>query len=131
MAKARKKKTPRRPAAAAAPARLPRVAKGRRPQYFADPAVDKLLSITLTLAGELAVVRDRLDAVERLLEQRRVLSPKDVDAYEPDVAATRERDARRAAYLDRILRVVQTEVEEMTGAGMPRSTDEVIAAVSQ
>ena len=130
MAKARKKKAPVR-TAATAPARLPRVAKGRKPQYFADPAVDKLLAITLTLAGELAVARDRLDAVERLLEQRRILSPQDVDAYEPDAGAARQRDARRAAYLDRILRVVQTELEEMTGAGMPLSAEDVIAAVSE
>jgi hypothetical protein len=130
MAKARKTKAPVRKATAA-PARLPRVAKGRKPQYFADPAVDKLLAITLTLAGELAVTRDRLDAVERLLGQRRILSPQDVDAYEPDAGAARQRDARREAYLDRILRVVQTELEEMTGAGMPRSAEDVIAAVAE
>jgi hypothetical protein len=129
MARVRKKKAGARPAAA--PARLPRVAKGRKPQYFADPAVDKLLSITLTLAGELAVTRDRLDAVERLLEQRRILTPQDVDAFEPGAAAAKQRDARRAAYLDRILRVVQTELEEMTGPDMPKSNDDVIAAVSE
>jgi len=127
MAQPRRKKTVVRSAAPAP--RLPRVAKGRKPQYFADPAVDKLLSITLTLAGELAVTRDRLDAVERLLEQRRILSPADVDAFEPSPVAAKQRDARRAAYLDRILRVVQAELEEMTGAGMPKSADEVIAAV--
>lgn len=130
MARARKKKTGASPVAAPA-VRLPRVAKGRKPQYFADPAVDKLLSITLTLAGELAVTRDRLDAVERLLGQRRILTPEDVDSFEPSVAVAKQRDARRAAYLDRILRVVQTELEEMTGADMPKSNDDVIAAVSE
>lgn len=130
MAKARRKKTGARPVAAPA-VRLPRVAKGRKPQYFADPAVDKLLSITLTLAGELAVTRDRLDAVERLLGQRRILTPEDVDSFEPSAAVANQRDARRAAYLDRILRVVQTDLEEMTGADMPKSNDDVIAAVSE
>jgi hypothetical protein len=129
MARARRKKAAARPVTA--PPRLPRVAKGRKPQYFADPAVDKLLSITLTLAGELAVTRDRLDALERLLEHRRILSPQDVDAFEPSAAAAKQRDARRAAYLDRILRVVQAELEEMTGAGMPRSAEDVIAAVAE
>lgn len=117
-------------AATPAPVRLARVARGKKPQYFADPAVDKLLSIVMTLAGELSVTRDRLDTVERLLSKKRVLSAADVDAYQPDEAATRARDARRSAYLDRLLRAVQTELEELTDKGMPRSQDEVIAAVS-
>jgi len=124
-----KKKSPtRRPREAV---RLARVAKGHKPQYFSDPAIDKLLSIALTLAGELAVTRDRLDAVERLLEQRRILSPADVDAYVPGPAATEARDARRAAYIDRVLRAVQAELDEITVAGMPRSQDEVVAAVAE
>ena len=41
----------------------PRTAKGKKPGYFADPATDKLLQMVITLAGELSVVRDRLDLV--------------------------------------------------------------------
>jgi hypothetical protein len=110
--------------------RVARVARGKKPQYFADPAVDKLLWITMTLVGELSVARDRIDAVERLLEQRRVLRVADVDAYQPDPAAEAARERRRQAYLDRVLRAVQAELEEITGRGMPRSNEEVIAAVS-
>ena len=35
-------------------------AKGARPKYFDDPAIDRLLSIVMALAGEVAVVKDRL-----------------------------------------------------------------------
>ncbi|MCZ8132907.1 MAG: hypothetical protein O9284_16660 [Steroidobacteraceae bacterium] len=122
-------------APAAAPAstgtvKLARVAKGKKPQYFADPAIDKLMWITLTLIGELSVARDRLDAVERLLERKRVISVADVDAYEPDAAAEATREARRQAYLDRVLRAVQAELEETIGRDMPRSNADVIAAVA-
>jgi hypothetical protein len=110
--------------------RIARVAKGRRPQYFSDPAIDKLLWITMTLAGELSVTRDRLDAVERLLERRRVLKVADVDAYEPTPEAEAAREARRQDYLDRVLRAVQAELEEVTGRDMPKSQDEVVAAVA-
>ena len=48
--------------------KLHRVAKGKRPLYFHDPATDKLMAIVVSLVGELAVTRDRLDALERLLE---------------------------------------------------------------
>ena len=37
---------------------LQKKARGERPQYFADPAIDKTLAITLALAGEVAVGSD-------------------------------------------------------------------------
>jgi hypothetical protein len=118
-------------AAPAAPgARIARVAKGRKPQYFSDPAIDKLLWITMTLAGELSVARDRLDAVERLLEQKRVLKVADVDGYTPTPEAELARERRRQDYLARVLRAVQAELEEVTGADMPKSNDEIVAAVA-
>ncbi len=42
-----------------------RTAKGKKPQYFSDPAIDKLLSIVISMAGELSVTRERLDTVQR------------------------------------------------------------------
>lgn len=121
---------PRRAAAAAVPpVRIARVAKGRKPQYFSDPATDKLLWMTLTLMEELSVTRDRLDAVENLLEGRRVLKVAAVDAYRPSGAAAERRTTQRAAYVDRVLRAAQAEIEELTGRDMPRSDAEVVAAV--
>jgi hypothetical protein len=111
------------------PIRLARVAKGKKPQYFSDPATDKLLWMTLTLMEELSVTRDRLDAVENLLEQRRVLQVADVDGYRPAGAAARRRQIQRAAYVDRMMRAAQAELEELTGRDMPRSEAEVVAAV--
>ncbi len=110
--------------------RIARVAKGRKPQYFSDPAIDKLLWITMTLAGELSVARDRLDAVERLLEQKRVLRVADVDGYTPSPEAEQARERRRQQYLARVLRAVQAELEEVTGPGMPKSNDEIVEAVA-
>ena len=113
------------------PPRLARVAKGRKPQYFSDPAIDKLLSITMSLIGELSVTRDRLDTVERLLASRKVLRIEDIEGYlpTPEVAAARER--KRQAYLARVLRAVEAELTETTHPSMPKSAEEVIAAVSR
>lgn len=115
--------------AAPAPVRIARIAKGKKPQYFSDPAIDKLLWMTLTLMEELSVTRDRLDAVENLLEGRRVLKIADVDGYRPAAAAGRRRQAQRAAYVDRMMRAAQAELEEITGRDMPLSEAEVVAAV--
>lgn len=90
-------------------ARLPLEARGERPQYFADPAIDKVLSITLALAGEVAVLRERLDAVERLLEGGQPVTRAALDAYVPDAEARADRDAWREQFLDVILRVVHQE----------------------
>lgn len=111
-------------------ARLQRVPKGKRPQYFSDPAIDKLLWATMTIAQELAVTRDRLDSVERLLEGRKVLKAGAVDAYVPPAPVEAERDAARNAFIARVLRAVEAELEESTGKDYPRSQDEVVAAVS-
>jgi hypothetical protein len=116
-------------AAAAPPPRVARIAKGKKPQYFSDPAIDKLLWMTLTLMEELSVTRDRLDTVERLLEASRVLKQRDVEGYRPGSAAAAQRAARRAAYVDRVMRAAQSELEELTARGMPKSEAEVIAAV--
>ncbi len=118
-----------RASAAGAPPRIARIAKGKKPQYFSDPAIDKLLWMTLTLMEELSVTRDRLDTVERLLEASRVLRQRDIEGYRPGVAAASQRAARRAAYVDRVMRAAQSELEELTARGMPQSEAEVIAAV--
>ena len=49
------------------PAQLKRKAKGQRPTFFDDPDTDKLVSMLMGLAGEVSVMRDRMDTIERLL----------------------------------------------------------------
>lgn len=112
---------------AEAPVRLPRIAKGKKPQYFSDPAVDKLLWMTLTMMEELAVARDRIDTLERLLEKRGLLGAAEIDGFRPDAAAAAERSARRAAFVERMLRAAHAELGEASGATDPSS--EAVRAV--
>ena len=97
---------------------LQKKAKGHRPQYFEDPAVDKVLAITMALAGETAVLRDRIDTIERLLETGQPISRAAIEAYLPDAAVRRERDAWREDFLANILRIVHQERE-----GLARKAD--------
>ena len=92
---------------------LQKKAKGNRPQYFEDPAIDKVLSITMALAGEVAVLRDRADATERLLEAGQPVTREALDNYVPDPKVREERDAWREVYLGNILRVIHQEREEL------------------
>ncbi len=49
---------------------MAKTAKGKRPVYFEDPQVDKLLAMVIALTGEVSVLRERIDNLERLLETK-------------------------------------------------------------
>jgi hypothetical protein len=92
---------------------LQKKAKGERPRYFEDPAVEKVLSITMALAGEVAVLRDRIDTIERLAEAGAPISRSAVDNYQPDEQVRNERDAWRETFLSVVLRIVHQELEDL------------------
>ncbi|MCB2106803.1 MAG: hypothetical protein KDE14_03830 [Rhodobacteraceae bacterium] len=94
------------------PIKLPRTAKGKKPVYF-DPVTDKLLSMIMTLMGELSVVRDRLDTVERLAEKAKVFKIDDIENYEIPDEVNAVRMERRAAYIARVLKTVQDELDSL------------------
>jgi hypothetical protein len=99
-------------------------ASGKRPHFFSDADIDRLLAIVWAMAGELAVTRERLDTVERLLAQRAVLERDAIEQYRPDPRAAEERGQMQIEYIARLLRVLQQEVEEMQrGASRESSAD--------
>lgn len=130
IAKVRGKAPTRKEAEPADAPRIARIARGKKPQYFSDPAIDKLLWMNLTLMEELSVVRDRLDTVERLLDRKRIVRTVEVEQFVPTGSIAAQRAARRADYVDRMLRAAQAELEEITARGMPKTEDEVVAAVA-
>ena len=69
--------------------------------------------MVFTLAGELSVNRQRLDALERILETRDVVRQTDIDNYEPaDETVTDEREKMRQQLVDRLLSIVAAELQE-------------------
>ncbi len=88
-------------------------ANGKRPDYFDDPAVERLLSITMALVGEVSVMRQRLDTVERLLEAKGGVTQGEIEAYVPDRDAAYERGVLTKSYIARVMRGVQQAMEAM------------------
>jgi hypothetical protein len=82
----------------------PRRAKGHRPQVFDDPAIDQLHAALLAVSTELAVAFERIDTLERLLEQRVGVERREIVGYRPDEGAAADRAARRADLAERVLR---------------------------
>jgi hypothetical protein len=99
------------------PKPLARAAKGRKPQYFADPATDKLLSMVLALTQELSVARDRIDTLERLLDRAGVLAAQTVDDYLPTAEEAAARSALRAGMLRRVFRAAEKEAQDLERHG--------------
>ena len=94
-------------------------AKGKRPAYFDDPAIDRLLSIVMALAGEVSVVRERLDTVERLLETRGSINRADIENYVPDADSAYARGLNTREFVARILRGVQQDMAALEGSEPP------------
>ncbi len=100
-------------------------AKGKRPYFFEDPAVERVLNITMAIAGELAVARERIDTLERLLEKKGIVSREEIEHYVPDSAIIEEeRQLWHSEYISRVLRIIQQEMEELQN---PDKTVEEIA----
>ena len=94
-------------------------AKGKRPAYFEDPAIDRTLSIVMALVGEVSVMRERMDTIERLLDANGTISRLDIEAYTPDRSAGKERGLITKEYIARIMRGVQQDMEALAELGEP------------
>jgi len=88
-------------------------AKGKRPAYFDDPAVDRLLGMVLALAGEVAVLQERNDTVERLLDAGGVLRREDIETFRPDRDTAYARGLASREFVARIFRGVQQDMESL------------------
>ncbi len=85
--------------------RLPRSAKGKRPHFFADPAIDQVMTFVLELMAETTALRERADTVERLLEANGAVSRADIEAYRPDPELEQQRAAWADEFVRRVLRL--------------------------
>lgn len=87
--------------------------KGKRPYFFDDPAVERVLNITMAVSMELAVVRERVDTLERLLEEKGIMTREEINNYTPaNKQIETERQQWHSEYISRILRVIQQSMEE-------------------
>jgi len=103
---------------------------GKRP-YFLNPEVERVMAITMAVAQELAVARDRLDTLERLLDSKGVVSRDEIETFQPTPADSAERGLWIQEYLTRILRIVQQEGEAIGHAARGDVASEDVAAELQ
>ena len=85
--------------------------KGARPYFFDEPAVERVMNISLAIATEVAVMRERMDTIERLLEAKGLLKTSEIEAFVPTDEQAEERQLWHARYVARIMRIVQQELD--------------------
>jgi hypothetical protein len=68
-------------------------------QFFADPAIDRLLGVVFNLAGEVQVLRDRLQLLEAVLAGKGVIAADAVEGFVPAADLQARMDADRGAYV--------------------------------
>jgi hypothetical protein len=79
--------------------------------------------MVLTLMGELSVTRDRLDTLERLIEKHKLFKQDEIETFELSDEVNQIRTERRAAYIARVLKSVQDELESLQAQGDGMNTD--------
>ena len=95
---------------------LQRTAKGKRPHYFSNPDVDKLLSMIMALTGELAIARDRIDTIERVAATKGLFSSDDIENFDLDADVLQARADRHRLLLREVNRIIVGELEDLEGA---------------
>ncbi|ESZ87842.1 MAG: hypothetical protein Q27BB25_07125 [Blastomonas sp. CACIA14H2] len=94
-------------------------AKGKRPDFLGDPDKERMLSMLMAVIGEVSVLRERLDTVERLLDAKGTISRADIESYRPDREAGYERGVMVRDYIARVMRGPQQMMEAMQADDKP------------
>ena len=87
--------------------------RGKRPSFFEQQGVDYLMAMTTTLIQEVAVMRDRLDLVERVAASKGIMLNEEIEGFELSETALMEREAWRTAYMSRVFAVFEQEQAEL------------------
>lgn len=97
--------------------------KGKRPWFFENPDVERVMNINLALIQEVAVMRERLDTVERLLESNTPVTKENIDSFAPTKEQADERGLWMQEYLARIFRILQQDREALVRENEDSSED--------
>lgn len=87
----------------AAPKRISKLGESAR-FIKEEPAAERVLDIVMRLVSEVAVLRERLDTVEKLLAEKGTITSQDIEGYDPNEETSASRRAWQREYLKRLLR---------------------------
>ena len=80
------------------------------PQFFSDPMIDKLLEITLLMAGEIWTNRDRHMVMEHLLATEGVVTPERIEAFK-DESFSQRSEQQRLQFIQRLFGCLYGDID--------------------
>jgi hypothetical protein len=96
-----------------------------RPVFMPDePIAERLVRMVTALVTELAVLRERVDTLEKLATDKGVLEPAAVDAFQPDAEVEAARRQWREQYLARVFGDLQAEVKDALSIAANKDSSE-------
>ncbi len=99
-------------------------AKGKRPWFLENPDIERVMNINLALIQEVAVMHERMDTIERLLERGDTVSKASIDAFTPTKEEADERGLWMQEYIARLFRIIQQD-REAIAKGKEDSSEDV------
>lgn len=106
-------------------------ARGARPQLYAEPGLDQAMSMILVLASELSVIRDRIDAMERVAKNHGIDFAAEIDQLVFDQTALNAREQARQALFARLYYLLRKEAHELASDDTDQRYREIIADIAQ
>lgn len=113
------------------PASLPRTVRGARPEFFDAPGMDAALSMIMTLAQELLVLRERLDSAERVMAKHNIDLAAEIEALQLDAEILTAREKARQEFFDRLFFVQKQRRVELENSQSRDSYLETIDKVAR
>ncbi|MBX2857750.1 MAG: hypothetical protein KTR17_03725 [Cellvibrionaceae bacterium] len=104
-------------------------AKGKRPEFYQNDS-DQLMSMLMVLASEINVLRDRVDAQERVAKQKGLDLAKGIEELELDDTALREREAWRQGFFDRLFYLARKETNEQQNQQTEQAYRDIIEDIA-
>ena len=105
----------------------------RRPIPGESAEIERLSQMLMSVLGELAIVRERLDTVERLSARAGVMTLEAIENFEPDAQETAARDAIRQRQIAKVFRILRDDAQRQAEALEQRKpaqaeADQIVAA---
>jgi hypothetical protein len=107
-----------------------RTVRGRRPQFFSDPAVDKLHGMMMAMATEMAVLYERIDTLERVAAAKGVMLAEELARFAPDESVQAAREAWRQRFLERLFYLYREELDDRLAGEDERQYARFLAEVA-
>lgn len=89
--------------------RIPMTPKGIRPNFFDEGAVDRIVTMMLEMMTELWVVKERLYAIEKVLDDADIVVKEHIESYKFSEDEIAELEETRRKFITNIMRALDTK----------------------